>query len=146
MKLNNYNKTVFLSEGLFSSKNNSMLDAIRKKKHDTKTNKAINKLEKKYNNRFPDEVTELIKSKDPFLFQYKDKDVMILGYENMLNVNEFLDYDFVSMNYVVIGDLSDNDYICYDLEEDKFKLYNLIDEIDVIERETIEGILEEIID
>ena len=145
IKLEKYDRTIFLKEGLFSRKGNNILDQIRNQKQSKEAEKAIKKLEKNYKSKIPDIISNLIKNKDPFLFQYKNIDVMLLGHEIILDANKFFDYNLTGLKYIPIIDLSEDDIICFDLNSNTFKIFNIIDEMEFGERKTLEKTLDKFI-
>lgn len=126
-------------------KNINFLDEIYKQDKSEMVFVKENKIEDLYDITLPIEVKRLIKFLESEFYDYKNIKLRILGVEEILNANKELDINFFEMNVIPLIDIMDNDFICYDLENEKFIIYNIIDEIVILSKDTIEELILSII-
>lgn len=65
----------------------------------------------------------IVASQDTF------KNARLLSFEEILDSSNDMQIDFSSLNLVPVFDLFDNDYICYQTKNNKWCLFNIVDEI-----------------
>ena len=96
-----------------------------------KDNKKINdelieKIEKKYNCKLPEDVKKIISVTDDF---YSFEDLIIrMDNDIILNPEEELFCNIMDKNIIPIFDCYDNDYICYDFVNNNWCMFNSVDE------------------
>ena len=79
----------------------------------------------KVNKDLPKELVDLLNNSQ----NYNLKEKRILSVDEILDTNNDLQVDFVSLQLIPLIDCFDNDYICYDLENESWTMFNIVEEI-----------------
>jgi len=106
------------------------LSEILKKLSEVTTDEAfVQSIESVYNARLSDEVKKIISLNQDAIF-YEDKEIMrSLSNSEILNASEDLQVDFLGKSLLPVFDIGDNDFIIFDLSEDCWYLFNIVDEV-----------------
>lgn len=65
----------------------------------------------------------------------------LLSLEEILNSNEDLQVDFTSLGLIPIFDIFDNDYICYQVKNGSWCIFNIVDEVSFKKDSTLQELL-----
>lgn len=61
--------------------------------------------------------------------EMKHKNLIKLDISSIINANNELQVDFVNYGLIPVFDAFDNDYICYQINNSKWCMFNIVDEI-----------------
>lgn len=65
----------------------------------------------------------------------------LLSLEEILNSDEDLQVDFTSLGLIPIFDIFDNDYICYQVKNGSWCIFNIVDEVSFKKDSTLQELL-----
>ena len=89
----------------------------------------VRSIETKYNAKLTDEVKKIISLNADTVF-YDDKEVLRgLSNSEILNATEDLQVDLICKSLLPVFDTGDNDFIVFDLSENCWYLFNIVDEV-----------------
>ena len=89
----------------------------------------VQNIESLYNASLSDEVKKIISLSQDVTF-YEDKEIMrSLSNFEILNASDILQVDFIDKSLLPIFDIGDNDFIVFDLSENCWYLFNIVDEV-----------------
>lgn len=95
-------------------------------------------MEKQYKAKMPEEVTELYSLTSGGFVQVGDGDHWrILSPKDILDAPDDLGADFVALKKLPLADCKDNDFICYDFNNQRYEMFNIIDEIGFIRKDSL---------
>lgn len=69
------------------------------------------------------------------------KGARLLSLEEILDCSEDMQVDFSAIGLIPIFDIFDNDYICYQTKNNKWCIFNIVDEISFKKDSTLQELL-----
>ncbi|MCR5587232.1 MAG: hypothetical protein K6F77_06855 [Lachnospiraceae bacterium] len=93
----------------------------------------VDNVEKKYG-QIPDIVRKIISYNDNDRFIEKWR---VISKPEILESIETIHVDFVKIKLLPVIDVGDNDFICYDLKNNIWVMFNIVDEIDFNPKDSI---------
>lgn len=88
----------------------------------------VSKVESVYSCELPEMIKHIL-SIDPSAAYDDRNDLFKLANDMILEASEDMDSDFISHRLLPIFDLFDNDYICYDITNDQWCMFNIVDDL-----------------
>lgn len=73
--------------------------------------------------------------------EYETQNCRLLSVEEIISANEDMQVDFDSYGLIPVFDIFDNDFICYQKENDKWCFFNIVDEIAFKKDKTLKELL-----
>ena len=122
----------------------NFLEEIFNKEVSKDIDKKINEIERLYKAKLPAHAKDFIKFNETQFYNYNESSYRLLAVKEILNANEELEINFVKKELLPLFDTMDNDFICYDFQQDKFCLFNIIEDVKYLTVDSIEEIIKKI--
>lgn len=126
--------------------NIKFIEKVKSKNHSSLLKDKLKELKNIYGKKIDNKVKTLLKFEESKFYDNNGSTFRFMSINEILNANQTLGLDLVSKKYIPIIDTMDNDFICYDLNNKKFVLFNIIDEVEIISDENIEDLINKIIE
>lgn len=125
--------------------NIKFIEKVKSKNHSLLLKDKLKELKNIYGKKIDNKVKTLLKFEESKFYDNNGSTFRFMSINEILNANQTLGLDLVSKKYIPIIDTMDNDFICYDLNNKKFVLFNIVDEVEIISDENIEDLINKII-
>ena len=86
-------------------------------------------LAKTYNAELTEYIKKLLSSSAESIFFENDDILRLLSHNEILNASDELSVDFTGLRLIPIFDTGDNDYIVFDIGNDKWCKFNIVDSV-----------------
>ncbi|MBR5210585.1 MAG: hypothetical protein IKV67_12130 [Paludibacteraceae bacterium] len=100
----------------------------------------VKKIEDLYKCDISDEVKQIVSNCDETIFF--DDDSRVLSFDEILDAEEDLHVEFIKKKMLPLFDCLDNDFVVYKTDTHTWMKFNIVDEIDYEEADSLEEILE----
>ena len=117
-------------------------DYLRELQNQKIDDSKVKKIEKLYKCTIPDDVKRIISNCDETIF-FDDDDCRVLSFDEILDAEEDLEVEFRKEKMIPLFDCLDNDFIVYKTDSQTWMLYNIVDEMDFDEVDSLEELLED---
>lgn len=87
----------------------------------------VSMISQKYGSDFPDIVSHILSDSDETIFF--DDNIRKLSFSEIYNAEQELHVAFISKHILPLFDCCDNDFIVFDMSENKWSKFNIIDEV-----------------
>jgi len=101
----------------------------------------IEKLEKTYGSNLDDYISRLLSKAPNGAFFEGDGVCKILSHDWILDASDDMCIDFVKWQLIPIFDMLDNDFVCYDLTNENWCMFYIVEELKFNEGKTLEECL-----
>lgn len=120
------------------------VEKVKSKNYSSLLEDKLKELQNIYGKEIDNKVKTLLKFEESKFYDNNGSTFRFMSINEIRNANQTLGLDLVSKKYIPIIDTMDNDFICYDLNNKKFVLFNIVDEVEIISDENIEGLINKI--
>lgn len=118
---------------------NDFIQELQNQKIDDRKVKQIEDL---YKCNISDEVKQIVSNCDETIF-FDDDDSRVLSFDEILDAEEDLHVEFIKKKMLPLFDCLDNDFIVYKTDTHTWTRFNIVDEIDFDEADSLEELLED---
>ena len=103
----------------------------------------VSKYEKKYETKLNLKASKIFSLVAGF-YDTDNRVYRILDSDEILDPEKYLGINMIQLKLIPLIDISDNDFICYDIIKNKFRVFNIIDESSCMENDTLIKVVNEL--
>lgn len=100
----------------------------------------VKKIEDLYKCNISEEVKQIVSNCDETIF-FDDDDSRVLSFREIMDAEEDLHVEFIKKKMIPLFDCLDNDFVVYKTDTHMWMKFNIVDEIDYDEADSLEEIM-----